>query len=64
VAPLGDKSPSSPISGSVTFTDDQAKMLQSAKLYVNVHTAASPGGEIRGQIVGMHARKKAAEAPK
>jgi 3-oxoacyl-ACP reductase-like protein len=27
---------------------------------VNVHTAANPGGEIRGQITGMHARKKAA----
>jgi hypothetical protein len=35
---------------------------------VNVHTAANPGGEIRGQIVGSHARRKkpastAASAP-
>jgi CHRD domain-containing protein len=59
LAPLGDKSPTSPISGSVTLTDDQAKMLQSAKLYVNVHTAANPAGEIRGQIVGAHAKKSA-----
>jgi CHRD domain-containing protein len=59
LAPLGDKSPTSPISGSVTLTDDQAKMLQSAKLYVNVHTAANPAGEIRGQIVGVHAKKSA-----
>jgi hypothetical protein len=36
-------------------------MLQSAKLYVNVHTAANPGGEIRGQVVGLHAKKKAAK---
>ena len=74
VAPLGDKNPTSPISGTVTLTDDQAKMLQSAKMYVNVHTAANPGGEIRGQIVGLHAKKKGtsedmsapapAEAPK
>jgi hypothetical protein len=74
VAPLGDKSPTSPISGSVTLTDDQVKMLRSNKLYVNVHTAASPGGEIRGQIVGLHGKKKGtseemntpapAEAPK
>ena len=43
IAPLGDKNPTSPVSGSVTLTDDQVKMLQSAKLYVNVHTAANPG---------------------
>src|ERR1700709_1994288 len=47
VAPLGDKNPTSPVTGSVTLTDDQVKMLQSAKLYANVHTAANPGGEIR-----------------
>ena len=61
VAPLGDKNPTSPISGTVTLTDDQVKMLRSNKLYVNVHTAASPGGEIRGQIVDLHAKKKKSE---
>lgn len=60
VAPLGDKNPSSPITGTVTLTDDQVKMLRSAKLYVNVHTAANPGGEIRGQIIPVNAKKKAA----
>jgi hypothetical protein len=58
VAPLGDKNPTSPVSGMVTLTDDQVKMLRSNKLYVNVHTAANPGGEIRGQIIGLHAKKK------
>jgi hypothetical protein len=59
VAPLGDKNPTSPVTGSVTLTDDQAKELASSKLYVNVHTAANPGGEIRGQIVGTRAHRKA-----
>src|ERR1700733_2033001 len=57
LAPLGDKNPTSPISGTVTLTDDQAKALASSKLYVNVHTAANASGEIRGQIVGMHAKR-------
>lgn len=60
VAPLGDKNPTSPVTGSVTLTDDQVKMLRSSKLYVNVHTAANPGGEIRGTISGGAHPKKAA----
>lgn len=59
IAPLGEKNPTSPVTGSVTLTDDQAKELASSKLYANVHTAANPGGEIRGQIGAVHSRKKA-----
>ena len=59
LVPLGDKNPSSPITGSVTLNDDQVKYLRSSKLYVNVHTAANPGGEIRGQVIGVHARRRA-----
>jgi CHRD domain len=41
---------SSPAEGSATLTDAQASDLASGKLYVNVHTAANPKGEIRGQV--------------
>nr|HAQ92386.1 CHRD domain-containing protein [Afipia sp.] len=36
--------------GSATLTDAQAADLMAGKLYINVHTAANPGGEIRGQV--------------
>lgn len=39
-----------PVNGSATLTDAQAKDLLAGKDYVNVHTTAHPGGEIRGQI--------------
>jgi hypothetical protein len=40
----------SPVDGSATLTDAQAADLLAGKYYVNVHTAANPGGEIRGQV--------------
>jgi hypothetical protein len=40
----------SPAEGSATLTDAQAADLTGGRLYVNVHTAANPGGEIRGQV--------------
>ena len=42
---------SSPAEGSATLTDAQAADLVAGKYYVNVHTAANPGGEIRGQVM-------------
>ena len=44
-----DKLPS-PIKGTATLTAEQAKQLMAGKWYFNVHTAAHPGGEIRGQL--------------
>lgn len=42
--------PASPISGTATLLPAQAEALLAALLYVNIHTAANPTGEIRGQI--------------
>lgn len=41
---------SSPMSGQLTLTPAQFADLTNGKLYVNVHTAANKGGEIRGQL--------------
>jgi hypothetical protein len=41
----------SPFKGTATLTDAQADDLQKGLWYVNVHTDANKGGEIRGQVV-------------
>lgn len=40
----------SPIKGEATLTDAQAADLAAGRWYFNVHTAANPPGEIRGQV--------------
>ena len=40
----------SPVEGNATLTDAQAADLMAGKYYINVHAAANPGGEIRGQV--------------
>lgn len=42
---------SSGTEGSATLTEAQAADLVAGKYYVNVHTEANKGGEIRGQVV-------------
>lgn len=42
--------PASPISGTGTLTDAQAADLEAGKCYVNVHTEANGGGEVRAQL--------------
>ncbi len=41
---------SSPITGTATLTEAQVADLKAGKWYVNLHTAANPGGELRGQV--------------
>lgn len=41
----------SPFEGSATLTDSQAADLIGGKLYFNIHTAANPNGEVRGQVM-------------
>jgi hypothetical protein len=41
----------SPIKGSATLTDAQIGQLEGGKWYINIHTAANKGGEIRGQLL-------------
>jgi len=41
----------SPITGNAVLTPAQAADLMAGRWYVNLHTAANPGGEIRGQVV-------------
>jgi hypothetical protein len=41
----------SPVHGTATLTDAQVTDLESGKMYANIHTAANPGGELRGQLV-------------
>jgi hypothetical protein len=40
-----------PITGQATLTPAQAQEFMAGQTYINVHTRAHPGGEIRGQVV-------------
>ena len=41
----------SPIKGEATLTAEQMTEILAGKWYVNLHTAANPEGEIRGQLM-------------
>jgi len=40
----------SPIKGNATLTPDQAAQFLAGRWYINIHTPAYPGGELRGQV--------------
>jgi hypothetical protein len=42
------------IHGTATLTDAQIADLNAGKWYFNIHTAAHPGGEVRGQVMMAH----------
>lgn len=43
--------PGASFSGEATLTDQQARDLLAGMWYVNIHTAAHPAGEVRGQLL-------------
>ena len=51
VALMIGANPTAPAKGTATLTDAQAADLQGGRWYINIHTAANRGGEIRGQVV-------------
>lgn len=44
----------SPITGQATITDTQMDDLRAGQWYFNIHTAAHPAGEVRGQLAPAH----------
>jgi hypothetical protein len=54
VVPVPKTALANPMVGKATLTDGQIADLEAGKWYFNIHTAANPGGEIRGQLPATH----------
>ena len=50
VVPVPMSSLANPMTGTATLDDGQIADLKAGKWYFNIHTAANPGGELRGQL--------------
>lgn len=48
-----DNVSTNPITGAARLSDQQESQLLAGLLYCNLHTAANPGGEIRGQFISQ-----------
>lgn len=48
--PIAKAGEASPLRGSATLTEQQMADLIAGRWYINIHTAAHPPGEIRGQV--------------
>ena len=51
VVNIGGPTPGNPMQGTAHLNPTQIADLVAGRWYVNVHTAANPNGEIRGQVV-------------
>ncbi len=47
---LAPKGPRAPLEGSVVLNEGQLEYLLTGRMYVNLHTAKYPNGELRGQL--------------
>jgi hypothetical protein len=48
--PIASGPTPSPMKGEATLNDAQVQQLMAGDMYVNIHTNANKGGEIRGQV--------------
>jgi hypothetical protein len=48
---IGDQGLGNPMQGAAHLTAAQVADLAAGRWYINIHTAANPNGEIRGQVV-------------
>ena len=51
VVNIGGQGLASPLQGAAHLTEAQIGDLVAGRWYINIHTAANPSGEIRGQVV-------------